>query len=289
MISFWIGCAVLLMVALPFMVLPLWRGARNSHFSGQRDIANLEILRDQSTELEADLYDGLLTQEAYEQGKHELQKRLLEEVKEVGQSVLPPQHSARILAVTLTILMPVFSVLLYLMLGNTNALMPQKETAKTGDFGVIRSEAKLQELENKLALQPKDPDGWVVLARSYGELQRYSDAVRAYGQLVKLVPDESQIWANYADVYAMNNKQSLLGEPTKFLNKALELDGNNTLALALSGTAAMERGDYAAAITHWTKLVNLLPQDTPELQMVRDGIKQARKYLEMQKKSGKQP
>jgi len=31
---------------------------------------------------------------------------------------------------------------------------------------------------------------WLMLARSYTELQRYADAVRAYEQLVKLVPNE---------------------------------------------------------------------------------------------------
>ncbi|MDD5384969.1 MAG: c-type cytochrome biogenesis protein CcmI [Gallionella sp.] len=285
MTLFWIACAVLLMVALPFVVLPLWRGGNKTDNENeiQRDAANLEILRDQSTELEADLRDGLLTQDAYEQGKRELQARLLEEVKISGQPTKPPRHPAKALAIVLAISLPLFSVPLYLTLGNTKALLPQQDVGMAGDFGVIRSETKLQELEKKLEQQPENPDGWLVLARSYGELQRFPDAVRAYGQLVKLVPDEAQLWASYADVYAMSNNQSLLGEPTKFLNKALELDGNNTLALALSGSAAMERGDYAAAIMHWTKLVNLLPPDNSELQMIRDGIQQAREFLAMQK------
>ena len=289
MTLFWIICAVLLVVALPFVVLPLWRSTGDNNAGNdneiQRDAANLEILRGQSSELEADLRDGLLTQDAYEQGKRELQARLLEEVKISGQSTRPPRHPAKALAILLAISLPLFSVPLYLTLGNTKALLPQQDTGMAGDFGVIRSEAKLQELEKKLEQQPENPDGWVVLARSYAELQRFPDAVRAYGQLVKLVPDEAQIWASYADVYAMTNNQSLLGEPTKFLNKALELDGNNTMALALSGSAAMERGDYAAAITHWTKLADLMPPDNSELQMIRDGIQQARQFLAMQKSS----
>lgn len=287
MTLFWIVCAVLLIVALPFVVLPLWRSSGGNDAGSdneiQRDAANLEILRDQSAELEADLRDGLLTQDAYEQGKRELQARLLEEVKITQRPTRPPRHPAKILAVVLAISLPLLSVPLYLTLGNTRVLLPQQDTGMAGEFGVIRSEAKLQELENKLAQQPENPDGWVVLARSYSELQRFPDAVRAYGQLVKLVPDEAQIWASYADVYAMTNNQSLLGEPTRFLNRALELDGNNTMALALSGSAAMERGDYAAAIAHWTKLVDLLPPDTPDLQMIRDGIQQARGFLAMQK------
>ena len=287
MTLFWIACAVLLIVALPFVVLPLWHSAGGNTAGNdkeiQRDAANLEILRDQSAELDADLRDGLLTQDAYEQGKRELQARLLEEVNVAEQPARPPHRSARMLAIMLAVLLPLFSVLLYLTIGNTKALLPQPEVAVGGDFGIIRSEAKLQELEKKLAQQPENPDGWVVLARSYTELQRFPDAVRAYAQLVKLVPGEAHIWASYADVYAMSNNQSLLGEPTIFLNKALELDSNNTMALALAGSAAMERGDYPAAITHWTKLADLMPQDNPELKMIRDGIQQARNFLALQK------
>ena len=284
MTLFWIICAVLLIVALLFVALPLWRNTGNAN-DVLRDAANLEILRDQSAELEADLNNGLLTQEAYEQGKRELQARLLDEVKTTEQSVKLPHNPAKVLALLLAVLLPVASVLLYLKTGNIKALLPQEQHAVVDGFGVIRSEAALQDLEKKMEKLPENPEGWLLLARSYGEMQRYPDAVRAYQQLVKLVPGEAQLWANYADVYAMNNNQSLLGEPTKFLNKALELDGNNTMALALSGSAAMERGDYAAAVTHWTKLVNLLPQDNPDLQMIRDGIQQAREFLAIQKGS----
>src|SRR3990170_81437 len=103
MTLFWIVCAVLLLVALPFVVLPLWRGAGNDNTDNNnnevlRDAANLEILRDQSAELEADLRNGLLTRDAYEQGKRELQARLLEEVKSTGPSVKKPRNSARALA-----------------------------------------------------------------------------------------------------------------------------------------------------------------------------------------------
>jgi cytochrome c-type biogenesis protein CcmH len=289
MISFWIACAALLVVALPFIIWPLWRGAGSAGAGDgvRRDDANLEILRDQSAELEADLRDGLLTQDAYEQGKRELQARLLEEVGAAGQPAVPTRRAAKGLAIVLAVLLPLFSVPLYFVLGNTGALSPQHQDAgMAGGFGIIRSEEKLLELEKMLAQQPENPDGWFTLARSYSELQRFADAARAYGELVKLVPDESQLWASYADVYAMNNDQSLLGEPTRFLDRALELDGNNTMALALAGSAAMERGNYAAAVTHWTKLASLLPPDNPELQMIRDGIEQARQFLAMQK-SGK--
>lgn len=288
MTLFWIVCAVLLLVALLFVVLPLLRTSGNKNDSlVLRDAANLDILRDQSAELETDLRNGLLTQEAYEQGKRELQARLLEEVKSAdalqAQPAGPARKPAKVLAAFLVILLPLFSVPLYLVIGNTEALLPQQKQNAVDNFGIIRSEAALQELERKLEKIPEDPDGWVTLARSYSELQRFPDAVRAYQKLVELVPYEAHLWASYADVYAMANNQSLLGEPTRLLDRALELDGNNQLALALAGSAAMERGDYVAAIRHWTKLANLLPQDNPDVQMIYSGIKQAREFLLMQK------
>ena len=287
MTLFWIACAVLLIVALLFVVLPLWRSVGGDNGGAekeiQRDAANLEILRDQLAELEADLREGMLTQDAYEQGKRELQARLLEEARGSGKPAAAPRRSAKMLAIMLAILLPLFSVPLYLTIGDTEALLAQPVVATGGDFGIIRSEAKLQELEKKLAKEPQNPDGWMVLARSYAEMERFQDAVRAYAELVKLVPGEAHIWANYADVYAMSNNQSLVGEPTIFLAKALELDGNNPMALALSGSAAMERADYVAAITHWTKLADLMPPDNPELQMIRNGIQQARNFLVLQK------
>lgn len=282
MTLFWIFCAVLVIVALPFVMLPLWRNTA-SNDDVLRDAANLEILRDQSAELDADLQNSLLTQEAYDQGKRELQVRLLDEVKTTEAPARTPRNPAKILALVMLVLVPLGSVLLYRELGNPKALLPPAQQAAAADgFGVIRSEAALQELEAKLVKLPENPDGWLTLARSYKELQRYDDAVRAYEQLVKLVPNEAQLWTDYADAKAMSNGQSLLGEPTKYLHKALELDANNTTALALSGSAGMERGDYVAAITDWQKLVSLLPPDYPDVQMIRDGINQAREFLAQQ-------
>lgn len=284
MTIFWIICVVLVLLALLFVLLPLWRGATR-HNDVLRDAANLDVLRDQSAELDADLKNGLLTSEAYEQAQRELQSRLLQEVKgEDTAAVAPQRHPAKVLAVVLAVILPLLAVPLYMVLGNTKAMMPQEEeSAVAAGFGVIRSEAALQELEKKMERLPENPDGWLLLARSYSELQRFPEAIRAYQNLVKLVPNEAQLWTDYADVSAMNNGQSLLGEPTKYLDKALQLDGNNTSALALSGSAAMERGDYFAAAQHWQKLIALLPADYPDLQMIQGGVDQAREFLAKQK------
>lgn len=286
MTLFWIICTLLLAVASLFVVLPLLRGtAKSNHVL--RDVANLEIFRDQVAEMDADLHNGLLTPELYEQGKRELQARLLDEVKttEVGGSLRARGDPPKILAIALVVLLPLASVGLYLKLGNPNAFLPQVAHGTADTLGTLRSEAALKTLEEKLAKNPQDPESWLLLARSYVELERYADAVKAFDKLTKLVPDEAQLWADYADAQAMANGQSLAGQPAKLLDKALAVDPNNAKALALAGTAAMERGDYPVAIQHWEKLLKLMPKDSEDAKMVEGGIQQARDFIEQLKQA----
>ncbi len=275
MILFWSICAALLLVALSFVVWPLWRKVSNKN-EVLRDAANLEILRDQSTELEADLRNDLLTQDAYEQGKRELQSRLLEEVKVTDKPVMLPHNPARVLAVVLAVLLPLIAVPLYLKNGSPEGIN------FVGESGMVNPEVALHLLQKKVEKHPDDPNNLVMLARTYGELQRFAEATSTYAKLVALVPEEAQVWAEYADATAMVNNRSLKGAPTQYIKKALELDGNHPLALELAGSAEMESGDYANAIAHWTTLVSLLPPDNSELQIIRHSIQQARKMLEAQ-------
>jgi cytochrome c-type biogenesis protein CcmH len=287
MTSFWIINALLLVLAIFFIVLPLWRGKQKNN-AVQRNAANLEIFRDQTAEMDADLRNGLLTQELYEQGKRELQARLLEEVEEgPSMQISMPRNPLRVLAMALSLLVPLVAVGLYWKVGNPNALLPQVSHGGAEGSGAMRSEVAIRELEKKLEEKPDSPEGWLLLARSYSEVERFADAARAYDKLTKLVPNDAQLWADYADVLAMVHDQSLVGGPTKLLDKALELDPNNGKALALSGSAAMERGDYAMAVRHWENLLKLIPADTEDAKMVESGIQQARSFMQI--KNGKAP
>lgn len=287
MITFWIICALLLVLALLFIVLPLWRSKQKSN-AVERNAANLEIFRDQIAEMDADLRNGLLTQELYEQGKRELQSRVLDEAGDSSStSTVVTRNPLKLLALVLSILLPLAAVGLYWQLGSPDAVLPQARQGSMEGFGGMRSEVAIRELEKKLADTPESPEGWYLLARSYAELGRFTDAAQAYDKLTRLVPNDAQLWADYADVLAMAHEQSLAGEPTRLLNKALGLDPGNGKALALSGSAAMERGDYAMAVRYWEDLLKLIPPDTEDAKMVEGGIQQARAFLQI--KNGKTP
>jgi cytochrome c-type biogenesis protein CcmH len=286
MTIFWIICALLIVVALLFVVLPLWRRSTPVN-TVMHNTANLEIFRDQITEMDNDLKNGLLTQELYDQGKRELQARLLDEVKEdqVVQ-VATARNPLKVLSICLAIFLPIASGLLYWKIGNPDALSPQASLATMGGSGTMRSPESVAALEAKVAKNPDDGESLLMLARAYGEMERFADSANTYGKLTQSVTDEAWIWADYADVLAMAQGQSLAGPPTKLIEKALAIDPNFPKALALAGSAAMERGDYAAAVRNWEHLLKGLPAESEDAKMIMTGLQQARQFL-AQSKGGK--
>lgn len=268
-----------------FVVLPLWRSSSENR-TVQRDSANLEIFRDQIAEMDADLRNGLLTQEMYEQGKRELQTRLLDEVSEVQNVKVAVRNPLKVLAIVLSVVLPVIAVGIYWNVGDRHALLNKESIVSAEGFNRVSSDASLKALEEELVAKPDDAESLLLLARSYSERERFAEAAQAYDRLTRLIPNEAQLWADYADVLAMASGRTLAGAPTKLLNKALALDPDNFKALALSGSAAMERGDFAATVNYWEKLLKMIPQNDENAKIVESGIQQAR-VLMGQKGGGK--
>ncbi len=52
---------------------------------------------------------------------------------------------------------------------------------------------------------------------------RYGDAAMTYNKLTKLVTQNAQLWADFADALAMASGQKLAGHPTLLIKTALAL------------------------------------------------------------------
>jgi cytochrome c-type biogenesis protein CcmH len=211
---------------------------------------------------------------------------LLDEVKEDQVTVTTARNPLIVLSISLAVILPIASGLLYWKIGNPDSLSPQASLATRSGSGNTRTPESIATLESKIAKNPNDNESLLFLARAYGESERFADSANTYGKLTQAITDEAWIWADYADVLAMAQGQSLAGPPTKLIERALALDPNYPKALALAGSAAMERGDYAAAIRHWEHLLKGISADSEDAKMIMGGLQQARQFL-AQSKGGK--
>ena len=79
---------------------------------------------------------------------------------------------------------------------------------------------------------------------------------------------------------AVTQGRSLDGEPMRLVEQALKLDPDNVKALSLAGTFAFNNKDYATAIRHWERVLQVAPADSPLAQQMRGGIEEARQLAQ---------
>ena len=272
---FVIVAGLLTIAALLFILWPLLRPALRQHDSARS--VGLSIYRDQFAELERDLAAGTLGQEQYAAARAELERRMLDEVSAVAGPATRPQSSGRYLAIAIAIALPVVAGLLYWHLGQPQGIgaahqaAPDPSSLTLDDF-----KAMTQKLAERMAKNPDDPVGWLMLGRAYKALQRFPEAEQALAEADRRKPNDPEILVEYGEAMALTHGRHLAGAPMRLVERALKIDPDNQRALTLAGSAAFEAHDYRHAIGYWERLLKQ-PGLDPELgQALQAGIAQAR-------------
>ncbi len=133
----------------------------------------------------------------------------------------------------------------------------------------------IDNLAARLKTNPDDLAGWVRLARAYKVQGRLPEAEQAFGKAGKLVDADPDLLTQYADLLAMRSN-SLEGRPLALVTKALALNPKHPMALMLAGSAAYRRADYKQAISHWEKVLAVLPPGSRDALQVEAEIADAR-------------
>jgi len=165
---------------------------------------------------------------------------------------------------------PLVAAGLYAALGTPAALLPAQQSLETATLPQV--EAMVSRLAARLKAQPRDADGWRMLARSYETLRRFDKAAEAYRQILALEGENADLLADYAVVLGMAQGERLSGDPEQVLQRALALNPQHVQALALLGSAALERNDHAAALGFWKKVLALAPAGSDMARSIQASI-----------------
>ncbi len=151
------------------------------------------------------------------------------------------------------------------------------EADKDREIGLQQIAQMVGKLAERMKSRPDDAEGWTMLARSYSVLGRYADAVPAYRRAAQLEPKNAGLLADFAAVLAASNDGRATPESSALLDRALAIDPLQPKALALAGTVAFDRGDYAGAVAQWRKIADTLPPDSEFHQQLQANIDEARR------------
>lgn len=271
MTQFAIFATLLIVVVAAFILPPLWLGLRAPKPQTDRKEANLAIFRDQLNELADEKAEGSLADADFEQARGELQRRLLEEVDGTEAAGAISHGPSRKTAIALLLLLPVLALLGYGMLGNPRALDPA-QTVAPPPMTAEKVNEMVAKLAEKMKANPDDMQGWLMLGRSYKSLGRFDEAVAAFAKAEKVVNDNPDLLATYAEAVAMANGKGLKGKPAELVERALKIDPKHGHSLFLAGAAAMEAGDTKKGIAYWEALLPQVEPGSEIDQMLRQGI-----------------
>ena len=264
MTVFWILAAGLSVLALSLLLPSLMRSRPGRLPATDARQANLAILRGQLAQLDAEHAAGSLDADQHRSARAEIARRVLDE-ESVAEAPRTTGASGKT-ALWMGLAVPLFALVGYGFLGNLDALIPQPQpqprplaAAPEAEVTPDQVSALVESLAKRMEQRPDDALGWTLLARAYGALQRFPEASQAYARAIALSPKDAQLLADHADVLTMLQDRSMSGEPARLVEQALQIDPNNLKALALAGSLAFERKNFALAIKHWTQARQLAP------------------------------
>ncbi|HSE36506.1 MAG TPA: c-type cytochrome biogenesis protein CcmI [Blastocatellia bacterium] len=287
MILFWVICALMIVIALAFVLPPALQRSDDAEIVSdeERKQANIEVYRDQLSELEADLRNGIIAEDQYAQDRDETERRLLEDTATTrSKTTAGAPISARNTAYLLGIGLPLIAIVFYLRVGEpdriTNPAPVGAPASASSEAPPERSqeqiEANVAKLAERLKANPNDAQGWIMLARSYSSMEKYGEAAGAYAKATELNPKDADLLAEYAFATAMAEGRSLEGKPVEIINRALKVDPENPKALQLAGSAAFQAKDYKKAIDYWQRVLKKVPPGSEVAETINERITEAK-------------
>ena len=125
-------------------------------------------------------------------------------------------------------------------------------------------------LARRLEKNPDDLNGWLLLGRSYAQLEQFPMAVRAYQRADRLASGRNaEALTGLAEALILAKESDLDGRAGRLFEQALVLDPSSTKVLFYSAIAAMERGEKPLALERFQRL--LVNNPPPEVRRLIEG------------------
>lgn len=127
-------------------------------------------------------------------------------------------------------------------------------------------------LEQKLAQNPNDADGWRMLGWSRFNIGDYAKAADAYRNATRIAPGNGDYWSSLGESLVQDATGPFALEAVSAFRKALSIDPKDPRARYFLGVQKDLEGDSQGAINDWIALLNDTPKGAPWEQGVRDTI-----------------
>lgn len=233
---------------------------------------NIDIFKERLSELEAECTQGNLDADAFAQLKLELEKSLLNDVALTNDTTIPAETALQakhwLISTLMTLAVVIASLGLYSIFGRSDDLMRFQMLQAQGLLGTKTAEdgtssqtqgldfnKAIALLKEKIKQDPKDPQKWYLLAKSYAATNQYDQAAECFLEIIKLTPKDSPDYAvlkgSYAQSLYLASNEQITPQIKAVIEETLAIDPQEANSLVLKGVEAFQNNQFQQAITTW--------------------------------------
>lgn len=286
MFLFWLLASFMILAALLLIVPPLIR--RRAADRHAPDAANVALYRERLADLDGERDRGEVESSRYAALREDLERGLLADVGRL-ETLHPADHRPPYwMAIAVAVTVPVCGLGIYLWLGSPHGLGPHSPSmgSSAGIEQTQSVETMVESLESRLADDPADAEGWLLLGRSQVVLERFDAALVSFGHAHALLGDDPALLSDWAEAEAAVAGNRFTKSARARLERALALNPDHEKALWLGGFAALQDGDAAAAIVRWERLLARQVPDSREASIVTEVLARIRGASEAESGAG---
>ncbi len=254
--------------------LILWPLLRRNEAGEARAVYDLAVYRDQLSEIDRDRDNGLLSPEEAAEARVEIERRILVAEEKNEPAAITARRSALKTASVLALIIPIGAALIYSETGapylpgvpfaSRGADAPATRTAQAAPGQNAELENMVADLAKRLALEPENTEGWLMLARSYRSLERLAEAINAYRQALNAGASPRARSEMGEVIVIMSDGIVVPAAHTAFERTLADRPGDPRARYFL-GLARLQAGDVEGALDRWTALRADSPADAPWL------------------------
>jgi cytochrome c-type biogenesis protein CcmH len=255
---FWIILAGLTAAVLALLMLPAMRAGRDV---SARESYDVQVFKDQLSELDRDAAAGLIDKASAEAARNEIARRILAaqaaQTADRGGQVAPWVSSAAVISI------PLMAIAGYLAFGRPDLPdQPRAERlAKAVEAGDMN--AMVVKVEEHLAANPNDARGWLVLAPVYRRQGRFADAADAFRKGIALSTPTPELLTDFGETLVLQNDGMVTAQAREVFDQAMALDPKFPKARFYRAVAEGQGGNTEEAINRFQALLAESPADAP--------------------------
>ncbi len=263
------ACTACVAISIPLI--------RNLDTGRNAKIGATAVYEEQLAQLDRDELSGQLDANSAGSARVEIQRRMLSALK-AEQSARPLSPAWRGLAlISTTGFVAITSVLLYAKLGSPTLVTvvgtkaaAQVESSAQPAMGQV--DTMIAKLEQRLAANPADADGWRMLGWSYFNTKRYQQSVDAYAKAIALAPADLDHLSAYAEAQVQAAQGIVSPEAMANFRKVLEGKPKDPRSRFYEALALEQAGDKVQSLDKWLALLADAPDGEGWITDVRSHI-----------------